>query len=124
MLRWAPAVIYFRRTVTEDTLLGGVELKRGDKVCVYYPSINRDEDVFENPNTFDVGRHPNPHLAFGIGEHFCLGSHLARMELQIVFEEIVTRLKDIRLAGDVRRLRSNFIDGIKEMPVTLTPEAV
>ncbi len=123
MLRWAPAVIYFRRTVTEDTLLGDVELKRGDKVCVYYPSINRDEDVFENPNTFDVGRNPNPHLAFGIGEHFCLGSHLARMELQIIFEEIVTRLKDIRLTGEVRRLRSNFIDGIKEMPVSFTPEA-
>jgi len=121
MLRWSPAVMYFRRTVTEDTELGGVPLRRGDKVCVYYPSANRDADVFDDPETFDVGRRPNPHLAFGIGEHFCLGSHLARMELQIIFEEILTRLPDIDRAGPVRRLRSNFIDGIKEMPVRFTP---
>ncbi len=122
MLRWSPAVIYFRRTVTEDTELGGVPLKRGDKVAVYYPSANRDESVFEDPFRFDVGRKPNPHLAFGIGEHFCLGSHLARMELQLIFQEILTRLPDMRLDGPVRRLRSNFIDGIKEMPVRFTPE--
>jgi cholest-4-en-3-one 26-monooxygenase len=121
MLRWAPAVIYFRRTVTQDTVLGGVKLERGDKVCVYYASGNRDADVFPNPNVFDVGRKPNPHLAFGIGEHFCLGSHLARMELQIIFKELLTRLPDMQLAGEVRRLRSNFIDGIKSMPVRYTP---
>jgi len=115
--------MYFRRTVTEDTELGGVPLRRGDKVCVYYPSANRDADVFDDPDIFDVGRRPNPHLAFGIGEHFCLGSHLARMELQIIFEEILTRLPDIDLAGPLRRLRSNFIDGIKEMPVRFTPAA-
>jgi cholest-4-en-3-one 26-monooxygenase len=122
MLRWAPAVIYFRRTVTQDTELRGVKLSRGDKVCVYYPSGNRDADVFPNPNVFDVRRKPNPHLAFGIGEHFCLGSHLARMELQIIFKELITRLPDLQLAGEVRRLRSNFIDGIKSMPVRFTPE--
>jgi cholest-4-en-3-one 26-monooxygenase len=123
MLRWAPAVMYFRRTATRDTELGGVELKKGDKVTLWYPSACRDEDVFESPNTFDIRRSPNPHLAFGMGEHFCLGSHLARMELQIMFAEIVRRLPDIELAGDVRLLRSNFIDGIKEMPVRFTPEA-
>jgi len=122
MLRWAPAVIYFRRTVKEDTELSGVKLAKGDKVCVYYASGNRDADVFPNPNTFDVARKPNPHLAFGIGEHFCLGSHLARMELQIIFKELLTRLPDMQLAGEVRRLRSNFIDGIKTMPVRYTPE--
>jgi cholest-4-en-3-one 26-monooxygenase len=123
MLRWAPAVIYFRRTVTEDTELGGTPLRKGDKVCVYYASANRDERVFEDPFRFDVTRSPNRHLAFGIGEHFCLGSHLARMELQIVFREILIRLPDIQPAGEVRRLRSNFIDGINEMPVRFTPEA-
>jgi cholest-4-en-3-one 26-monooxygenase len=122
MLRWAPAVIYFRRTVTEDTELGGQPLKKGDKVALYYASANRDEAVFEDPFRFDASRTPNRHLAFGIGEHFCLGSHLARMELQIIFKEILGRLPDIRPAGDVRRLRSNFIDGIKEMRVEFTPE--
>jgi cytochrome P450 len=91
---------------------------------MYYPSANRDADVFPKPNVFDIRRKPNPHLAFGIGEHFCLGSHLARMELQIIFKELITRLPDMRLAGEVRRLRSNFIDGIKTMPVRYTPEAV
>ncbi len=123
MLRWAPAVIYFRRTVTQDTELRGVELKKGDKIALWYPSACRDEEVFENPNTFDIGRSPNPHLAFGMGEHFCLGSHLARMELQIMFAEIIKRLPDIEPAGPPRLLRSNFIDGIKEMPVRFTPEA-
>ncbi len=123
MLRWSPAVIYFRRTVMQDTELGGQPLKEGDKVALYYPSVNRDESVFEDPFRFDVSRSPNRHLAFGIGEHFCLGSHLARMELQIIFREILRRLPDIHPAGEVRRLRSNFIDGIKEMPVAFTPEA-
>ena len=123
MLRFRPAVIYFRRTVTRDTELRGVKLQKGDKVCVYYGSANRDEDVFKNPDVFDIRRKPNPHLAFGIGEHFCLGSHLARMELQVIFKEILSRLPDMELAGEVRRLRSNFIDGIKTMPVRYTPEA-
>ena len=122
MLRWRPPVMYFRRTVTEDTELRGVELHRGDKVCVYYPSANRDEEVFENPDVFDIRRNPTPHVAFGIGEHFCLGSHLARMEIEIMFRELLSRLPDIQLAGEVRLLRSNFIDGIKSMPVRFTPE--
>jgi cholest-4-en-3-one 26-monooxygenase len=123
MLRWAPAVMYFRRTVTQDTELRGVELKKGDKVTLWYPSACRDEDVFTNSNTFDIRRSPNPHLAFGMGEHFCLGSHLARMELRIMFAEIIKRLPDIELAAPARLLRSNFIDGIKEMQVRFSPEA-
>ncbi len=122
MLRWVSPVMYFRRTATRDAELRGQKIAADDKVVVYYPSANRDEDVFPNADIFDVGRAPNEHLAFGIGEHFCLGSNLARMEIRIMFEELLRRLPDIELAGPVHRLRSNFINGIKRMPVRFTPE--
>jgi cytochrome P450 len=122
MLRWAPPVVYFRRTATADTELRGVPIRAGDKLCLYYPSVNRDEEVFERPDVFDVARDPNEHLAFGIGEHFCLGASLARLEIQVLFEELLRRIPDMELAGPVRRLRSTFIQGIKEMPVRFTPE--
>jgi cytochrome P450 len=89
---------------------------------MYYPSANRDEEIFPDPFTFDVGRRPNEHLAFGIGQHFCLGAKLARLEICIMFQELLRRLPDIELAGPVRRLRSHFINGIKEMPIRFTPE--
>jgi cholest-4-en-3-one 26-monooxygenase len=123
ILRYAPAVLNFRRTVTRDTELHGVPLKENDKVTIWYPSVNRDETVFDDPDLFDVTRNPNPHLAFGVGEHFCLGANLARMELQEIFRGILTRLPDLELAAPPRRLRSNFINGVKEMQVRFTPQA-
>jgi cholest-4-en-3-one 26-monooxygenase len=121
MLRWVSPVMYFRRTVTEDTELRGHRMREGDKVTVWYGSANRDEEIFPNADRFDIGRTPNEHLAFGIGHHFCLGANLARLEIQIMFEEILRRVPDIELVGPVERLRSNFIHGIKRMPVRFTP---
>jgi cholest-4-en-3-one 26-monooxygenase len=121
MLRWVTPVMYFRRTATRDVEIRGVKIKENDKVCMYYPSANRDEDYFPNADTFDVGRTPNEHLAFGTGEHFCLGASLARLEIRVMFEELAKRVPDIALAGNVRRLRSNFINGWKELPVRFSP---
>jgi cholest-4-en-3-one 26-monooxygenase len=122
-LRWVSPLIYFRRTATADTVIGGQQIKAGDKVVMYYPSGNRDEDVFEHGETFDVGRSVNPHMAFGgTGPHFCLGASLARLEIKCMFEELLTRLPDMELAAPAQRLRSNFINGIKHMPVRFTPE--
>jgi cholest-4-en-3-one 26-monooxygenase len=120
MLRWVTPVIHFRRTATKDTVLRGQQIKEGDKVVLYYTSANRDEEVFPDPHVFDVGRTPNEHLAFGIGQHSCLGLNLARLEIRVMFEEILKRMPDVQLAGNVRRLRSNFINGFKEIPVTFT----
>jgi cholest-4-en-3-one 26-monooxygenase len=117
LLRWVSPLIHFRRTATRDVPMHGKTIREGDKVVIYYPSANRDERRFVNPETFDVGRTPNEHLAFGIGEHFCLGANLARLEIKLIFEEMLRRLPDLELAGPVRRLRSNFLNGIKGMPV-------
>jgi cholest-4-en-3-one 26-monooxygenase len=121
MLRWVSPVMYFRRTVTHDTELHGQPIRESDKVTIWYGSANRDEDVFPNADQFDVGRTPNDHLAFGLGHHFCLGANLARLEIQIMFDELLRRLPDMELDGRVERLRSNFINGIKRMPVRFTP---
>jgi cholest-4-en-3-one 26-monooxygenase len=122
MLRWVTPVMHFRRTATRDIELRGQTIKAGDKVVLYYVSANRDEDVFPEAHRFDVGRTPNDHLAFGAGEHFCLGATLARLEIKIMFAELLRRLPDIRLSGQVRRLRSNFVNGWKQIPVSFTPE--
>lgn len=123
-LRWVSPLIYFRRTVTRDVEIGGQQIRAGDKVAMYYPSANRDESVFERPDVFDVGRSPNAHLAFGGGgPHFCLGASLARLEIRCMFEELLRRLPDMELAGPVSRLRSNFVNGVKHMPVRFTPES-
>ena len=122
MLRWVSPVMHFRRTATRDVEQSGQRIAAGEKVVIFYPSANRDEDIFPHADQFDVGRTPNEHLAFGVGEHFCLGANLARLEIRIIFEELLRRLPDIELAGPVRRLRSNFISGIKRMPVRFTPE--
>jgi cholest-4-en-3-one 26-monooxygenase len=123
IVRWVSPVLHFRRTAARDTELGGVEIEAGQKVVMWYASANRDEQVFEHPDVFDVGRRPNPHLGFGIGEHFCLGSHLAKLEMRCLFEELLRRLPDLEVAAPPRRLRSNFIHGIKELRVRFTPEA-
>jgi cholest-4-en-3-one 26-monooxygenase len=119
-LRWVSPLIYFRRTAMADTVVGGQAVSAGDKVVMYYPSANRDEDVFADGARFNVARTPNAHLAFGGGgPHFCLGASLARLEIRCMFEELLTRFDDIALTGPVQRLRSNFINGIKHMPVRL-----
>lgn len=118
MLRWATPVHHFRRTAAVDTELAGQEIRAGDKVTTWFVSGNRDETVFEAPDRFDVGRSPNPHMTFGPGGvHHCLGAHLAKMEIRITFEELLSRGVTIELAGAPERLRSNFFNGIKRMPV-------
>ena len=118
IVRWVSPVMDFRRTVVSDTVLGGVPLKAGDKVDHVLPSANRDESVFENPDTFDIGRDPNPHIGFGGGgPHFCLGRHLAKLELELMLESLARKVDKVELDGEVSRLRSNFINGIKQMPV-------
>lgn len=120
-LRWATPVYHFRRTATRDVELGGKRVKEGDKVVMWYASGNRDEQVFGNPYDFDVTRQDNDHLTFGKGgPHLCLGNLLARTEIRIMFEELIPRLAGIRLAGDVPRVRSNFVNGIKKLPVEVT----
>jgi cholest-4-en-3-one 26-monooxygenase len=122
MLRWVTPVNCFKRTATCEMELRGQKIRENDKVILFYSSANRDEAVFEDPDRFDVGRSPNDHVAFGVGEHFCLGSSLARLEIRIMFEELLRRLPDMELAGPVSRLRSSFLNGIKHMPVRFTPE--
>jgi cytochrome P450 len=120
ILRWATPVLHFRRTATRDVELGGQTIKGGDKVVTWYVSANRDEDVFPDPYRFDVTRQPNDHVTFGPGgPHFCLGAHLARLETKVLFQELLPRLESIELTGPVRRIRSNFVNGIKSMPVRL-----
>jgi cholest-4-en-3-one 26-monooxygenase len=122
MLRFVTPVMNFRRTATCDAVLSGTTIKAGDKVVFYHASGNRDEDVFENPDAFDIGRDPNPHIAFGGGgPHFCLGANLARMEIRVMFEHLLDRMPDIHQDGDVQRLQSQFINGVKHLPVAFTP---
>jgi cytochrome P450 len=120
ILRWANPLHYFRRTATEDTELSGVPIRAGEKVAMYYTSANRDEKVFEDPHRFDVHRNPNPHLSFGIAEHFCLGVHLARLEGRVFFEELLSTFSHIELTGEVKRTRSNLNNAVKHVPVRLT----
>ena len=122
VLRWASPVLHFRRTATTDTEIRGQAIKAGDRVVIWHISANRDEEVWDDPFVFDITRNPNPHVAFGGGgSHFCLGANLARMELKLILSELVTRMPDMQLAGEPQRLLSNFIGGIKHMPVKWTP---
>jgi len=121
-LRFSPPVMYFRRTATEDTELGGSRIRAGEKVYLSYPSANRDEAVFPDPDRFDVTRAPNDHLSFGIGEHFCLGASLARMQLQSILREVLTRLPELELAGPPALQRGTLIHGVKRMPVRFRRE--
>ena len=119
VLRWANPLHYFRRTATADTEIRGVPVKAGDKVAMWYTSANRDEDVFADPQRFDIDRRPNPHLSFGIAQHFCLGVHLARLEGRVFFEELLKAFPSIEANGDVKRIRSNLNNGLKVLPLRL-----
>ena len=121
MLRYTSPVTVFVRTATTDTELRGIPVKAGDRAAMFYPSANRDESRFADPDRFDIGRAPNPHLAFGGGgTHFCLGANLARVEAAAIIPEVLSRMKDLELAGPVERVRSNLMNGIHSMPVRFT----
>jgi cytochrome P450 len=121
MLRWWTPVMNFRRTATADTTIGSVPIRRGEKVVVWFTSANRDDEVFPEPSRFDIGRPPGDHLTFGHGPHFCLGAHLARLQMRAMFSAVLDRFHDLEPAGDVIRLRSNFQNGIKRLPIRWTP---
>jgi len=124
ILRFSPAVHSFRRTATQPCEIRGQKIEENAKLILWYPSANRDEEVFPEPQRFDIRRTPNDHVAFGYGEHYCLGANLARMELQEIFREVVTRIDEVERTAKPRRLRSNFINGVKEMRVAFKPGPV
>jgi cholest-4-en-3-one 26-monooxygenase len=120
ILRWASPVLFFRRNATRDVVLGGETIRKGDKISLWYVSANRDEAIFDEPFRFDITRDPNPHIAFGGGgPHFCLGAQLARLEIRVLFAELARRTPKLEALGAPERLRSNFIGGIKHLPVRL-----
>jgi cholest-4-en-3-one 26-monooxygenase len=124
IVRWVTPVNMFRRTAMADVEVGGVGIKQGEKVVIYYTSANRDETVFTDPDTFDIARETNPHVGFGGGgPHFCLGRHLAKLELECLFRSLIQQVDHVELIAGPRRLRSNFINGIKEMTVKFVPAA-
>jgi cytochrome P450 family 142 subfamily A polypeptide 1 len=125
MLRWVSPIKNMARTATRDVTLNGVLIPEGGQLLALYPSANRDESVFENPDVFDIGRDPNPHLAFGFGTHFCLGNQLARLELRVMFERLLARLPDLRLAeaGPFSYRKANFVTGLEQLPVAFSPSA-
>jgi cytochrome P450 len=122
IIRWGTVTMHFRRTATRDTELAGTAIAAGDKVVIWFVSADYDDAVFTDPFTFDLHRSPNPQVAFGLmSPHLCLGAQLARMEIKVLFEELLPRLADARITGPIDRLRSNFIAGIKRLPITVTP---
>ena len=120
-VRWGSPILHLARMVTAPTVIRDVELHQGDRVVVFPPSANRDDGQFPDPFHYDITRRPNKHLGFGFGEHFCLGVHLARLTLKVVFEQIVTRFKTIELAGEPARVRNNFLGGLERLPVHMVP---
>jgi cholest-4-en-3-one 26-monooxygenase len=121
ILRWATPVLHFRRTATRDVELRGQTIRAGEKVVVWYISANFDEEVFDDPFRFDVGRSPNRHVVFGGGgPHYCLGAHLAKLEVQVMFDLLLPRVADVELTGPPERMRSNFTNAFKRMPVRVT----
>jgi cholest-4-en-3-one 26-monooxygenase len=122
MLRYVTPVMNFRRQTTKPTELRGQKIGADEKVVFFHISGNRDEDIFENPQVFDIARSPNPHMAFGGGgPHFCLGANLARMEIRVMFQHLLDRMPDLKQDGDLQRLQSSFINGTKHLPVTFSP---
>jgi cytochrome P450 len=121
ILRWTSPITHSRRTAVRDTEIRGRKIRKGDWVVVWNASANRDEEVYSDPDRFDVARTPNEHFAFAYGEHFCIGAHLARLEIRLIFEDIMARMPDMELDGEVERLASNVLAGIKRMPIRFTP---
>jgi cytochrome P450 len=117
ILRWVTPISHFTRTATEDCEMRGEKIRAGDQLALYFASANRDEEVFGDPFAFRVDRHPNPHLAFGFGEHFCLGAHLARVELETMFRHLLDRLDAFEVSGPVERLSSIINGSIKHLPL-------
>jgi cholest-4-en-3-one 26-monooxygenase len=119
VLRFTSPVIHHARTAAKDVEISGTKVAAGDTVALFYPSANRDESIFDEPFAFKVDRQPNRHLAFGIGEHFCLGAHLARIEIELVMRHLSRRVREIELTGPVERLASANVGGIKSLPVRI-----
>jgi len=117
VVRWSTPIIHFARTADCDYELRGKKIRKGDALALFYPSANRDEEVFQDPFTFRIDRSPNRHLGFGVGEHFCLGSHLARLELAVAYKHLLPRIEEIELAGPVERLASTLVGGVKHLPI-------
>jgi cytochrome P450 family 142 subfamily A polypeptide 1 len=126
MIRWNSPVQNMARTATREVVVRDQKINEGDQLMLFYPSANRDEEVFEDPHRFDIRRSPNPHVAFGFGTHFCLGASLARLEVRVMFDELLRRLPDMELATDepLERRASNFVSGLERLPVTFTPSPV
>jgi cytochrome P450 len=121
IVRWVSPVIWMRRTATQDTEVNGHPVKEGDKLILFYQAANRDPAVFDNPEVFDLGRNPNPHVGFGAhGPHFCLGAHLARREIGVAFRTLFDKLPDLEVCGEPERLKSSFVNGLKRLPARLT----
>ena len=117
VVRWTSPVIHFARTAAQDCEIRGQKIKEGDALGLFYPSANRDEDVFEAPNSFRIDRKPNRHIVFGIGEHFCAGAHVARLEIRMAYQYLLPRIEEIELVGPPARLQSTFVGGIKRLPI-------
>jgi cytochrome P450 len=117
MLRWSSPIIHFARTATQDTEIRGQKILEGQRLGLFYGSANRDEDVFDRPFSFDVTRRPNRHLAFGVGEHFCAGAHVARLEMEMAFKYLLPRIEEIELTGPPQRLHSALVGGVKHLPI-------
>ena len=120
-IRWTSPVIQFCRTPVADFEMHGQKVRAGESLCLFYPSANRDAEVFDDPDEFKIDRSPNPHVGFGIGEHFCLGANLARLEIRIALEKMIERIAEVELAGEVERMQSSFLGGVKRMPIRICP---
>jgi len=123
IVRWSDPVVSLMRTATVDAELGGQKIRAGDRVMLWFPSANRDEEVFDNPYKFDVTRHPNLHIGFGFGPHFCLGGPLAKIEIRLAMEELMERYDGIEITGPAERVQSSFVGGLKHLPVKLKRHA-
>ena len=117
IVRWTTPVNHFVRTATTDYVLRGQQIRTGDSLALFYASANRDEEVFADPFTFRLDRDPNPHLGFGVGEHFCLGAHLARLDLKVFWRQFAERVESIELTGEPQLLHASFVGGPKHIPV-------